>query len=470
MPKPASQSDLIAGLNQQAGDLKAAGRQDQAIEVLAQIVRIAPGSAVAEHNLAGALGDAGRWAEAEPHLQRAFRKGLDAPETWLVNGRCLLALARFEEAEQAFRQAIRRRSTYADAHRDLAQMRWMRSGDVAFALTDVEKALAANPGDPTLTIVKAQALEHAGDLETANTLYAGLAGRFPADAMVAAYAANGALKLGRTAEALAHAEHAARISPRETVTQTTLIEALLAAGQPERAARIADDLRRQSPLDQHAIARQATAWRMLGDPRYRQLYNYGAFVSRSMLDVPEGWPDLESYISELAPALKAVHAFREHPFNQSLRHGSQAADLLQQPHPAIRALPQALDGPIRRRLALLGRGDDPVRSRNAGNYAFKGMWSVQLHPNGYHVDHVHPQGWLSSACYVETVKENGREGWIKFGQPGIPTSPAMDAEHYERPEPGLLVLFPSYMWHGTVPFSGDQTRLTFAFDLVPADA
>jgi hypothetical protein len=29
------------------------------------------------------------------------------------------------------------------------------------------------------------------------------------------------------------------------------------------------------------------------------------------------------------------------------------------------------------------------------------------------------------------------------------------------------VLFPSYMWHGTVPFEGAE-RLSMAFDLVPS--
>jgi hypothetical protein len=29
------------------------------------------------------------------------------------------------------------------------------------------------------------------------------------------------------------------------------------------------------------------------------------------------------------------------------------------------------------------------------------------------------------------------------------------------------VLFPSYMWHGTVPFDGQAPRLTIAFDLQP---
>jgi hypothetical protein len=31
-----------------------------------------------------------------------------------------------------------------------------------------------------------------------------------------------------------------------------------------------------------------------------------------------------------------------------------------------------------------------------------------------------------------------------------------------------VVLFPSYMWHGTVPFRGPEGRLTIAFDLIPA--
>ena len=35
-----------------------------------------------------------------------------------------------------------------------------------------------------------------------------------------------------------------------------------------------------------------------------------------------------------------------------------------------------------------------------------------------------------------------------------------------EPEPGRLVLFPSYMWHGTIPF-GSGDRLTAAFDYQP---
>ena len=132
---------------------------------------------------------------------------------------------------------------------------------------------------------------------------------------------------------------------------------------------------------------------------------------------------------------------------------------------------QAIDAPIRAYMAAVGQGDDPLRARNTGDYALRGAWSVRLRPGGHHVDHIHPQGWLSSAFYVETpvaaLDRDSREGWIKFGQPKIRTTPRLPPAHYVRPQPGTLVLFPSYMWHGTVPFTTDEARMTIAFDVIP---
>lgn len=120
-----------------------------------------------------------------------------------------------------------------------------------------------------------------------------------------------------------------------------------------------------------------------------------------------------------------------------------------------------------------GTGSSELQRRNTGCYALSGAWSVRLHAHGHHVNHIHPDGWLSSAYYVELppqMDDSTHAGWIQFGQPPIITSPALAAEHFVKPEPGLLVLFPSWMWHGTVPFGGgpDDTRLTIAFDVIPA--
>ena len=44
--------------------------------------------------------------------------------------------------------------------------------------------------------------------------------------------------------------------------------------------------------------------------------------------------------------------------------------------------------------------------------------------------------------------------------------PSPPEARYVEPRPGRLVLFPSWMWHGTVPFGAGE-RLTVAFDVAP---
>jgi hypothetical protein len=270
--------------------------------------------------------------------------------------------------------------------------------------------------------------------------------------------------------ALEHAERACAALPNDALAAATLCEANLAAGRADAAARIAQSLREHAPHDQHAIGLLATAWRMLGDLRYRELYDYERLVKAWRIDTPQGWANLQAYLSDLRSSLERLHPLRGHPLNQSLRHGSQTLQGLDRlADPVIRAFFQAIEGPIRSHLAALGGGNDPLRARATGGYKFNGVWSARLRSSGYHTNHLHPRGWISSACYIALpgAVQRGTQGWLKLGEPGVPTTPPMPAEHFVKPEPGLLVLFPSYMWHGTVPFTGDETRLTIAFDLLP---
>ena len=115
--------------------------------------------------------------------------------------------------------------------------------------------------------------------------------------------------------------------------------------------------------------------------------------------------------------------------------------------------------------------EHPLSRRNKGDYRLSGAWSVKLHGDGFHANHVHPEGWLSSAFYVDvpegTDKNPDKKGWIKFGEPPFAV-PDQTAEKFIAPAAGRLVLFPSYMWHGTVPIEPGQTRMTLPFDVVPA--
>ena len=116
----------------------------------------------------------------------------------------------------------------------------------------------------------------------------------------------------------------------------------------------------------------------------------------------------------------------------------------------------------------------PLLARTSQSLTFTGSWSVRLRGGGgHHVSHFHGQGWISSAYYAKlpNLPEEGQgtAGYIQFGAPPEHWGLELPPRRVVRPEPGLLVLFPSYMWHGTVPFSGEDIRLTAAFDLVPQE-
>ncbi len=268
-------------------------------------------------------------------------------------------------------------------------------------------------------------------------------------------------------------ERTVRLAPRSAPALIELAAIRLAQGRGAdalEAARLATTI---APLDQSTWGWLATAARATGDPVYPQLHDYERFVRPYRIETPQGWPSLEDYLADLERAMRDLHRFKVHPAEQSLREGTQTnVDFGQSDDPAIKAFFKAIDDPIRRYMDEVGRGDDPLCSRNTGAYRIESSWSVLLKPNGFHVNHYHPMGWLSSAFYVrlpnEALNSEAREGWIKFGEPPFKTVPAQPPAHFVRPEHGLLVLFPSYMWHGTVPFTSAEDRLTIAFDVVPA--
>ena len=453
--------------------LKGLDRMDEALAVYERAVVDYPKSGVAEHNVAAIQGDLFRFAEAEAAARRAFAKGLDAPATWAVLARALHGQSRYDEAEKAYIESLRRGLNAADVHRDLAQLIWTRTEDADAATAGLKAATAAFPDQADLAIELAKAQEFGGDVEAAyTTLLGALSRRTVPDLDLNAAASVLAAKLGESVAALRHAEAALAISPSDPRAIILMCDAQLGLGRAGPAARMAEALHEQMPNEQQVLARLATAWRMMDDPRYRQLYDYDAMVRGWTIDTPYGWADLPAYLADLAQALRRENELRGHPFDQSLRHGSQTqTDLGLSQDRAIQAFFQAIDGPIRRHMAAIGQGSDPLRRRNTGDYRIQGAWSVRLRPTGFHVDHVHQKGWLSSACHIElpaAVDAGGQDGWLKFGEPGVPTTPAQAPEHLVKPEPGRLVLFPSYMWHGTTPFAGEQERLTVAFDVVPA--
>ena len=254
-----------------------------------------------------------------------------------------------------------------------------------------------------------------------------------------------------------------------------LVRALLSAGEANEALELIKTARTRYPQNQFWLAYEATALRLLNDARYDELIDYDRHVHTYDLPVPDGFKTLADFNEAFLALLDEMNPFVAHPLNQSLRGGGQAPhDLSVSSQPLLKSYFKALDQPIRDYMVKLGAyADHPSSARNTGQYKFSGGWSVRLSGGGHHVNHVHPRGWISSSYYVsvpnETTAGNSKAGWIKFGEPPIATKPTLSPEKWIQPRPGMVVLFPSFLWHGTEPIQDGSTRVTAPFDVVPIE-
>jgi len=100
------------------------------------------------------------------------------------------------------------------------------------------------------------------------------------------------------------------------------------------------------------------------------------------------------------------------------------------------------------------------------------MWAVVMDTEGHQLPHIHPAAWLSGVYYVELPRTLGAggddvAGWIEFG---LPPEELQDTKappvRLLRPVEGAVYLFPSFLYHRTIPFGGDGRRISIAFDVL----
>ena len=95
-------------------------------------------------------------------------------------------------------------------------------------------------------------------------------------------------------------------------------------------------------------------------------------------------------------------------------------------------------------------------------------WYVRILKSGHQSSHIHPSGWISGVLYLKTVelpKQN--EGAIEFSLHGY-SYPVLREDYpkeVHQPNNGDLVLFPSSLFHRTIPVIQDTERCVIAFDL-----
>jgi tetratricopeptide (TPR) repeat protein len=437
---------------------------------LRKALEIDPKSAFARHTMVIAMR---RLDRPEDGLSLIGDRREQPAETLLMRAHLLGDLGRLEEAARAYRELLRERPQVLDAHETLARLLPM-IGEADQALKSYDEALQKQPTPELFR----SAITTARDLKDAATML-----RWSKEALrhygrqpdLVAFQGLALGLQGDSEKALAELEPLAQSGFDAVLGHCAYYR--LKLGDLRAAEKHALAATEKMPLDQASWSYLTIIWRLLDDPREAWLADYDRLVMPITIEPPEGFDSTEAFMAALAADLTELHSSQHHPLEQSLRHGTQTRGLLFDRRIAsVQALARQVKAQIEARLADLPMDDrHPFLGRNTGRTRFAGSWSVRLRSGGFHISHIHHTGWISSALYISLPDEvaalpenTAGPGALAFGVPDEALGLDLTPRRVEPPRVGRLVIFPSYFWHGTLPFESEQPRMTVAFDALPA--
>lgn len=485
----------------------AAGRPAAGNAAFLRALQLRPGDAPAALDLGTALLNGGDATGALPWLERAVA-GLPADARAAFRlGTALHALGRYEQAAAAFAAATHLQPDWAQAWHNLASAHGARQA-YPEAIAAARQATVLRPADAEAHVALALLYSNLFD---PSSLEAGLDAARAALALAPGHAAahrTAAMlhrKKGEGAAAEFHARRAVELDPQDadavqllgeqqvfngdpraavdtfraaaerglapTVLRRQHAIALLSAGESGAALAMLEPLLAQCPQDQRVIAHMGVAIACHhGADRSADFLGLARHVTRVPLEVPPGFATAEAYYRALADDIRNHSRQRWEPAGLAARQAYLSGDLLADRTPAIAGFEACLRQAIDAYIAGLPKRPDDAFLRNVpGRYRLH-VWATRAAGQGYIDTHIHEDSWLSGAFYVELPPsvDAGEQGWIEFGRPYGSLPPHAPALRTERPVVGDLLLFPSYLFHRTLPYRGDGERISISFDLAAA--
>lgn len=428
----------------------------------------APDHPLALLNLASTLRRQHRYAEAEPLALRAIQAAPAAKEGWLLMGNLMGDLGRYEESMEAFKAVIARDPLDRDAHRNLARRLWTL-GRLDQVFDAIYAVMRAQPHSARALDIAAELQAEFGFVDAAMQNCALALTLAPDDPAVLRRQAALFLRADRPAEAVPLLRHLVTAHPDNQPLRNDLALALVRSGDRDGARLAAREALARDPFDQYALALVGTLDRLqrVGTP------DIEGCVAVFDLPAPAGWNDRDTFLADCLALLDRLHDTVNEPIHLTLRKGTQTSANLfaQRADSSLVALrTQILDAVSSYVDSMPADKGHPYFGRRGKGLAFAGSWSSRLRNGGFHTHHIHPEGWISGVYYLQVpsaANAGDQSGWLTFGVPNLGPEISLPSLHAVQPKPGRLVLFPSYFWHGTVPFQDEVPRITIAFDLVP---
>lgn len=427
----------VSYLSELAPALALSGRHQEALDTFRRVVDARPDDATAHYNMGNLLNGLGQPEEAAKSFHRAVILVPDFAEAHANLGATLHMAKRYEEAATAYRGALKTLGHNADLHHNL--------GAVCHAQGKYEDAAAAYR----------RAVELAPNrLEFRQKLAATLQD-------LRAY--DDAIDVFR--QVLASA-------PSSVDATKGLAETMIGNGEPGDTVALCDTFLQKFGYNSAVINCKAMALTELGETAAGQrIMDLHRFIRAIDIDPPPEYGSLAAFNETIEAEIRAHESLDFEPLGLATASGFQTGELLDKPSHAIGQLAMMIGGAVRGFMENLP--DDPNHPFVANmpkRWTLNG-WGVILQEHGHQRAHIHPSGWLSGVYYVRvpgSIGEISHDGWIEFGTP--PETIGCKAEHEARqvrPVSGRMLLFPSYVYHHTIPYRDSENRISFAFDVVP---
>ena len=453
--------------------LRDAGQVEKAIEVFERLLTADSKYAKGWYNLAIAHRLMFRHEAALSACRKAIALQPKVAEFRYLEGSICYELGDFDEADVAYRTALTLKPDYVDVHVFLNKLYWEYKRDELLGKS-YEVGLKHNKASPALWMDYVTVLEKAERYAEAEKVRLRASGHIADRPEFLRSQAAAFARQGKAEDARKYFEKALSYDEAGVATKLAYARFLIQQADYEPALAQLARVTELAPANQEAWAYRGLCWQQTGDEKAKWLNDYQRYVKPIRINAPAGYRDLNEFLDELQPVVRSFHSSLQHPIDQTLRGGSQTfGKLFDRPHPLIQKLKGSLSGAVAAYIEELPDDPEhPLLSRKSSNFDFATSWSVWLRQCGFHVNHMHSMGWISSSFYLglpenSPEQDAAHEGWIKFGESNLGLGEREQIGRLIKPEVGTLVLFPSYMWHGTIPFSDNADRITTPFDIVP---
>jgi uncharacterized protein (TIGR02466 family) len=178
-------------------------------------------------------------------------------------------------------------------------------------------------------------------------------------------------------------------------------------------------------------------------------------------------PDAETMNQELQALILAEELQYPSLGRSNIGGWHSRADFLHRSHDSVAALTSWIRWALRRMISETTGQDNFVGAASIS------AWATVCRTGAYHAPHSHPDSAWSGVYYVNSGTENPDQpfsGVLEFLDPraGAEAVTAPGDPYGEpfriRAQSGLLVIFPSWLYHWVHPYAGETPRIAISFN------